>query len=108
MTTTTDLYDLLDSASQQIVAERDAWRSLAAFNNPDPLSAEDRMRLSELLYRAKSIDWVLRANWRVVQSHAGRLGIKPDFGADNAFIPPPDPNFCKPLLPGGANVGKGS
>jgi len=93
-----DLYDLLDNASQQITAEREAWRNLAAFNAADPLSAEDRRRLSELLYRAKSIDWVLRSNWRVIHTDAEQLGIKPDFGADKLFIPPPNPDFCKPLL----------
>ena len=103
-----NLYDLLYNADQQITAEREAWRNLAAFNDPDPLSSEDRMQLSALLYRVKSIDWVLRSNLRVIHSDAERLGIRPDFGRDTPFIPPPDPNFCKPLLSRDANGGKAS
>jgi hypothetical protein len=90
------LYDLLDSAQQQIIAEREAWRDLAAFNDADTLSSDDRMRLNELLYRAKSIDWVLRSNWRPIS--AAQLRLRPDFGANAKFIPPPDAEFCKPLL----------
>ena len=56
------LYDILDSAEQQIVAEREAWRNLAGFNGADELTRDERMGLNEFLYRAKSIDLVLRLN----------------------------------------------
>jgi hypothetical protein len=92
------LYDLLDNAQQQITAEREAWRSFAAFNGARALSGEDRMRLNELLYRAKSIDWVLRSNWRPISAAAADLKLRPDFGANAKFIPAPDAEFCKPLL----------
>ena len=93
-------YDLFDNVQQQIFAEREAWRNLAAFNDVDTLSAEDRMRLNELLYRAKSIDRVLKLNWAPIEADAKRLGIKPDFGLNAQFIPPPDPKFCAPLVAG--------
>jgi hypothetical protein len=93
------LYDLLDNADQQMLAEREAWRGLAAFNGADALSNEDRMRLNELLYRAKSIDGVLTNNWYPVVANAKRLGIRPDFGDNARFIPPPDPKFCASLVP---------
>jgi hypothetical protein len=92
------LYDLFDNVQQQIIAEREAWRSLAAFNDVDTLSADNRMRLNELLYRVKSIDRVLRLNWAPVVADAKRLGIRPSFGQNAAFVPPPDPRFCAALF----------
>jgi hypothetical protein len=92
------LYDLFDNVQQQIITEREAWRSLAAFNDVDSLSADNRMRLNELLYRVKSIDRVLRLNWAPVAADAKRLGIRPGFGQNAAFVPPPDPGFCAALL----------
>ena len=43
------LHDLLDNVQQQIFAEREAWRGLAAFNGADTL--DNDWRLNELLYR---------------------------------------------------------
>lgn len=92
------LHDLLESAQQQILSEREAWRSLAAFNGADALTPTDRMHLNELLYRAKSIDWVLRNNGRAIGDAAARLGVRPDFGSEGRFIAQPDHQFCEPLL----------
>ncbi len=92
------LHDLLDNVQEQVSADREAWRGLAAFNGADRLGDDQRMRLNELLYRVKSIDWVLQMNWRPVAADAARLGIKPDFGVNAKFIPPPNADFCKSLL----------
>jgi hypothetical protein len=94
------LSDLFDSIGVQMTAEKEAWRSLAAFNGATRLSDDARMRLNELLYRVKSLDYVLVRNWPPVAAEAGRLGVRPDFGRNARFIPPADPKFCQSLLRG--------
>jgi hypothetical protein len=95
-----DLYDQLANVQGQIDDEREAWRNLAAFDHARSLDPNQQMRLDELLYRAKSIDRVLRLDWGPVAADAARLGVRPDFGRDARFIPPPDPAFCEPVTAG--------
>jgi hypothetical protein len=95
-----DMYDNFDGLNAQLVEERDAWRSLAAFNAANHLSADNLMRLSELIYRVKSLDRAIDAgNGPVLRADAAKLGIKPDWGDYSKYVPAPDPEFCKPLMP---------
>jgi len=95
-----DIYDSFDGLNTQLVEERDAWRSLAAFNGATHLSSDNLMRLSELIYRVQSLDRAIdAANGPELYADAAKLGIKAHGGDTLAHIPPPDPDFCKPLLP---------
>jgi hypothetical protein len=96
-----ELYDEFDNVAQQIRDEKEAWRSLAAYNGATHLSDQDVKRLTELIYRAKSLDWVIGVDWTEIIGEARELGLAPAFGAHGRFIPPPDPAFCRPLLAAG-------
>lgn len=89
-------YDTLDNNWQQMRDEREAWRSLGAYNHATALTHEDLMRLDELIYRVKSIDRVLRLNVPALDRQARELGIKPSFGSDPYALP--DNSFCQPVL----------
>lgn len=89
-------YDTLDNNEQQIRDEREAWRSLGAFNHATGLTHEDLMRLDELIYRVASINRVLRQNISQLHREGTQLRIRPDFGHDS--VTPPDPSFCRSIL----------
>ena len=92
-----DIYDSFDSLNTQRVEERDAWRSLAAFNGATHLSPDNLMRLTELIYRVKSLDGSIDLlNGPSLRQDAAKLGIKPDW---RGYRIEPDADFCRPLLP---------
>jgi hypothetical protein len=92
-----DIYDSFDSLNTQLVEERDAWRSLAAFNGATHLSPDNLMRLTELIYRVKSLDGAIDLiNGPALRKDAAKLGIKPDW---HGYRTAPDADFCRPLLP---------
>ena len=93
-----DIYNLYETTRDELIEERDVWRGLAAFNHVGTITPDGLLRLNELLYRAKSVDWILRANWQQAADRAAKLGVRPDFGSSRKYIPPPDPEFCRPLL----------
>ena len=90
------LYDRLASFQAQVADEREAWRSLAAFNGSPKPSEESLMRLSELLFRAQSIGKVMRSSEEQITADTHALGISPRL--DNSHVPAPDPSFCASLL----------
>lgn len=71
------LYDELTFNFEMINQEREAWRSLARFNGIRQLNAEDARTLSELIFRAETIDESLRFNRSDVQARFTQLGIRP-------------------------------
>lgn len=95
------LNDSLANYYQQRVEEREVWGDLAAFNGAERLSDDHLMRLSELIFRAKSYQRVLSANAPRALKTAARLGIRPSFenDPDMTFIER-DPNreLCTPIL----------
>jgi hypothetical protein len=90
------LYDELGSNYEQITQEREAWRSLARFNGVRRLNEEDARTLSELLFRAETIDRVLRYNAPAIQERATRLGIQPSERM-RRFLGNADGGLCNPL-----------
>lgn len=90
------LYDELANNDRQMADEREAWRSLAGFSLASALGADQVIRLTELLYRVRSIDRILASNVTEVDRLAARLGLRPDFG--ERYIARPDPAFCRPIL----------
>ena len=93
------LYDELANNDRQIADEREAWRGLAGFNGAKALDADQAIRLTELLYRARNIDRILQSNLREIDRIAARLGLRPAFG--DRYIAPRDPAFCRPIVPTG-------
>ena len=91
------LYDELAINYEQITQEREAWRSLARFNGARRLSEDDVRTLSELLFRAESIDRVLRSNSRDVAEKAGRVGVSASEETRRA-LGEADQTLCRPLL----------
>ncbi len=89
------LYDELANNDRQMADEREAWRSLSGFAAASTLTNDDVIRLSELLYRAATINVVLRSNQHEVDAIAGTLALRPGFGT--RYIAPRDPGFCRPL-----------
>lgn len=92
------LYDGMDNVTVQSRDEREAWRSLTAFVGTTKLDEADLKRLTELVARVKSLDRVLRADWAQMKSEGADLGIRPDFGTEQRYVSPPDPEMCEPML----------
>ena len=99
--TYSSIYDQLGNVDSQLGEEREIWRNLNAFNNVSHFSDDSRMRLSELIYRAKSVDELITVNFPVLISDAATVGVKPDFGARKTHVSPPDPAFCRSLFSNG-------
>jgi hypothetical protein len=93
------LYDFVALTDDQLGQEEEIWRSLNAFNGRSQFSAEDRTKISDLAYRAKSIDEVVFGNYDWFAHDAGAMGIAPAWGTWAKFVTPPDPEFCRPLFP---------
>jgi hypothetical protein len=91
------LYDEYDNSDVVRLSERDVWRTLAQFDQPEPLDHSDRLRLRELITKARQLDDSARANWSDVKELSLKLGIVERDPADNPFGEQ-DPLFCKPLL----------
>ena len=90
------LYDRLASFQAQVIDEREAWRSLAAYNGAPRLSGETVMRLNELLYRAGSINDIMRRSAGPIADDLKVLGIRPRIDRRQAM--PPTAAFCRPLM----------
>ena len=90
------LYDELAANYEQITQEREAWRSLARFNGVRQLNEEDARDLSELIFRAETIDRVLRYNAPEIQNRAAQLGIQPSERLKR-FLGNPNDGLCDPL-----------
>jgi len=96
--TYSSIYDQLGNVESQLAEEREVWRNLNGFNNASLLSEDSRMRLRELIYRAKSVDELIMVNFPVLMSDAAAIGVKPDFGKLKGHVGPPDPQFCRSLF----------
>ena len=93
------IYDFVAQIDDQLNQEEEIWRSLNAFNGQSQFSAEDRRKISDLAYRAKSVDDLVDANYPWFAHDAGAMGITPAWGDWAKFVTPPDPEFCRPLFP---------
>ena len=92
------LYASFDNMAVQTNDEREAWRSLAAYNGTSQLDERDLKRLTEFIYRVKSLDRVLELDWDEVSIEARKMGIRPDFHMDKSLLAGPDPQICAPLI----------
>ena len=95
-----EAYSSIASNADQMLDERETWRSLAAFNKVDQLDSASVMRLNELLYRAKSLNDIIARNFPMALDFGQRVGVRPAPGRRAAYLKPQDPRFCTPLLVG--------
>jgi hypothetical protein len=93
------LYDFLGLVDDQLGQEEEIWRSLNAFDGASQLSPEDRRRIGDLAYRAKSVDELVVANYPWFTHNAAAMGVAPGWGDRAKFVSAPDPEFCRPLFP---------
>ena len=92
------LYDFAGLVDGQLDQEAEIWRSLNAFNGASQLSSEDRSKIADLAYRAKSVDDLVVSNYPWFKQNAAEMGIAPAWGDRGKFVTPPDPEFCRPLF----------
>ena len=92
-----ELYDEFRNNDVVRLSEREVWRGMSQFDQPEPLDHADRMRLRELLTRAESLNASTLSNYRYIMSMASPLGIAPI--ADPNLVPLREYEvFCQPLL----------
>lgn len=91
-----EIYDELHNQEINRTGERDVWRELARFDQPEPLDHQDRMMLRALLTRAKSLNAVEIYNADLVARLAGRLGIRALHVEQTPHMAEDD--ICQPLL----------
>jgi hypothetical protein len=92
------LYDFAGLVDGQLDQEAEIWRSLNAFNGASQLSPEDRSKIADLAYRAKSVDDLVVSNYPWFKQNAAEMGIAPAWGDRGKFVTLPDPAFCRPLF----------
>ena len=93
------LYDFAGLVDGQLDQEAEIWRSLNAFNGASKLSPEDRRKIADLAYRAKSVDDLVVSNYPWFKQNGAEMGIAPAWGERGKFVTPPDPEFCSSLFP---------
>lgn len=92
-----ELYDEFRNNERVHLNEREVWRGLAQFEQPEPLDHADRVRMRELLTRGEQLDEVARPNYDYILALARPLGIKPIRDDKVAHLSSED-SFCQPLL----------
>jgi hypothetical protein len=92
-----ELYDEFRNNDVVRGSEREVWRSLAQFDQPEPLDHSDRLRLRELLSRAESLNAVTPGNYKYIVDLGRPLGLHVISDSELLRLPGED-SFCQPLL----------
>lgn len=92
------LYDFVALVDDQLNQEEEIWRGLNAFNGESRFSPDDRRKIADLAYRAKSVDDLVVDNYPWLTRAAAKIGVSPRWGERGKYITAPDPAFCKPLF----------
>jgi hypothetical protein len=92
-----EIYDEFRNNERVRLNEREVWRRMAQFEQPEPLSHGDRVRMRELLTGAEQFNEVTRPNYDYVLALARPLGIQP-VRDENIGHLGTDESFCQPLL----------
>ena len=92
-----ELYDEFRNDEKVLLSERDVWRSMALAEQPEPLDHADRVRMRELLSRARQFNEVVRPNYDYVVKLAREMHIQP-IGDRQLTEVGSDSSFCQPLL----------
>lgn len=91
-------YDNAQRISEQQVAEQNIWLSINAYVGFSSLTADQQMKLNELIYQAKHFAAAIPSNYAIIAGQAKDLGITPAFGARRNIIEQPDQTICRPLM----------
>jgi hypothetical protein len=94
-----EVYDEFRENEKVLLNERDAWRSLAQFEQPLPLDVASQLRLRELLSRVEQYNEVTPGNYDYIVTIAQPLGIHPIQDTVVHHVPS-DTSFCQPLFRG--------
>jgi len=92
-----EVYDEFRENEKVLMNERDAWRSLAQFEQPLPLDVASQLRLRELLSRVEQYNEVTPGNYEYIVTLAKPLGIHPVRDTIVEHVPS-DMSFCQPLF----------
>jgi hypothetical protein len=92
-----EVYDEFRENEKVLLNERDAWRSLAQFEQPLPLDVASQLRLRELLSRVEQYNEVTPGNYEYIVTLAKPLGIHPIRDTIVQHVPS-DESFCRPLF----------
>ena len=92
-----EVYDEFRENEKVLLNEREAWRSLAQFEQPVPLDVASQLRLRELLSRVEQYNEVTPGNYEYIVSLAKPLGIHPIRDELVQHVPS-DYAFCQPLF----------
>ena len=92
-----ELYDEFRNDERVRLNEREVWRGLAQFEQPEPLDHGDRVRMRELLSRAEQFNEVAQPNYDYVLALAKPLEIEPIRDEKVAHLSSED-SFCQTLL----------
>jgi hypothetical protein len=92
-----EVYDEFRENEKVLLNERDAWRSLAQFEQPLPLDVASQLRLRELLSRVEQYNEVTPGNYEYIVTIAKPLGIRPIRDTIVHHVPS-DASFCEPLF----------
>jgi hypothetical protein len=95
------LYDEFRNTEQIKTNQAQVWSDLIPFEEPGPLSLDDRRKLHSLIVRARSVDQVMESNWSFMKKLADAVGLKPQLPLDDAALVQDLPKLaiCKPILP---------
>ena len=94
-----ELYDEFANDAALALTEREVWRELADYDQPEPLDHADRRHLRGLLTRAEQLNEVTISNYGFMLRLTRPLGIHPLGEADLVKLSA-DESFCQPLLAG--------
>jgi hypothetical protein len=90
------MYDEFENLDTKRIQENDVWRELGQFNLSEPLDHADRLRLTELMGRARMLNSNINYNWQyAIRGMAKGLDIRP---RELPYRIDPHTDFCSPFL----------
>lgn len=95
-----ELYDEFRNTDAVKQAQTSVWTEFARFEEPEPLSQNDRRDLYGLIARARRLDATMQENWPVSERLGRALGLRPQFAPQNSGIVDSIRHsaLCKPIL----------
>lgn len=95
------LYDEFRNTADIKTIQAEVWSGFIPFEQPGPLSLDDRRKLHTLIVRARNLDRTMEANWPVSENLGQALGLRAEFLPDNAKFARDlaKSAMCKPILP---------
>ena len=97
------LYDEFRSTEGIKQAQIAVWKKFIPFEEPGPLSLQDRRQLHSLIEDARGLSSALDGNWPFEKKEAAALRLRPEYPSDWPDFRKMIPNFdiCKAILKAG-------